>query len=120
MKLIDITNDSDFLELPSPESIEIGKYDLTKSQRRTDGLMDMQWIASKRRLDVTWKYLTASQVNAILDFLTNHKPFFRVEYEDANGTQTFVAYAGDIKYSTWFKIGNVRYFESFTVAFVER
>lgn len=120
MRLISVIDSSDTLELPSAVDIQIGRFDLTKAQRTTDGTMQMQYIATKRRLDVTWKMLTASQVEAILDWLADHKPFFIVEYEDANGTQQFTAYAGDIKYSPWYKKGNTRYFESFTVAFIER
>ena len=107
------------LTLPPPKEMNLGKFDLTKSKRTSDGTMQMQYIATKRRLDVTWEYLTASQVQSILDFLASNKPFFYVEYEDYDGTREMLAYCGDIKYSPTFKKGSVRYFKSLSLSFIE-
>jgi len=107
------------LTLPAPKEMNLGKFDLTKSQRTSDGTMQMQYIATKRRIDASWDYLTASQVQSILDFLASNKPFFYVEYEDYDGTREMLAYCGDIKYSPTFKKGSVRYFKSLSLSFIE-
>jgi hypothetical protein len=118
MRLLDV-QEIESLDLPSPQSIDISRFDLTKARRTTDGTMQMQYIATKMRIDVKWAYLPATTAQQILSFLETHKPFFKLEFEDADGTKKITVYVGDIKYTPYFKFGGVRYYETFTTSFIE-
>lgn len=107
-------------QLPEPSDVTVGQYDLTKSSRTASGLMTMDYIATKHRLDVSWSYLTDSQMSQILSILNSHKPFFTVTFEDADGTKTYTCYCGDIGYSTFHRINGQRYRKDVSVPFIER
>lgn len=104
----------------NPATIEVGEFDLSKSNRAASGLMSMDIIATKRRLDVTWRYLPDPERRKIEDLIRANRPFFTVAWQDGDSTSSMVAYAGDRKKKLWLRVGNTRYWEEFTVAFIER
>lgn len=108
------------VQVAKPAEIKIGRFDLTKSQRTASGKMVMEVIATKRRVDVTWKMLPDSDLKQILDLLAAHKPFFMLQYPDAGGTATMTCYAGDINTSLWHTVNGVRYWQEVSVAFIEQ
>lgn len=107
-------------QVASPAELKVGRFDLTKSQRTASGKMVMEIIATKRRVDVTWKMLRDSDLQTILDTITAHKPFFSLSYPDAGGTATMTCYAGDINTSLWHTKNGVRYWEEITIPFIEQ
>lgn len=108
------------ISTPNPAEITVGRFDLTKSGRTASGKMVMEVIATKRRVDVVWKMITDSDLQAIINAITANKPFFSLEYPDAGGSKTMTCYAGDITTSLWHTIGGVRYWEEVSIPFIEQ
>lgn len=109
------------VEVARPASVQVGRFDLTKSNRSASGRMVMEVVrAGIRRVDVTWRYLPDPQLQQILDLIAANKPFMLVEYPDAGGQQQMMAYAGDIAYSAWHTRGGVRYWGEVTIPFIEQ
>lgn len=104
----------------TPSEVKVGRFDLTKSSRTASGKMVMDIIATKRRVDCTWKMLSDSDLKLIIDTITAHKPFFSLTYPDAGGTATITCYAGDINTSLWHTKNGVRYWEEVTIPFIEQ
>jgi hypothetical protein len=107
-------------QVTRPAEVKVGRFDLTKSGRTASGRMVMEVIATKRRVDVTWKYLPDPDLQTILNVLAANKPFFELQYPDAGGQQTMICYAGDINTSLWHTRGGVRYWEEVSTSFIEQ
>lgn len=104
----------------APTELKIGRFDLTKSSRTASGKMVMELIATKKRVDITWKMLTDNELQKIIDTITANKPFFSLEYPDAGGSKTMTCYAGDIVTSLWHTKNGVRYWEEVSIGFIEQ
>lgn len=98
----------------------MGRFDLTKSGRTASGEMVMDLIATKRRVDVTWRMVPDDQLAQFLDAINANKPFFTVTYPDVGGQQTMTCYVGDISTSLWYTVSGVRYWQEVRMAFIER
>jgi hypothetical protein len=108
------------VSVKAPTDLKIGRFDLTKSSRTASGKMVMELIATKKRVDITWKMLPDDELQKIIDTITANKPFFSLEYPDAGGTQTMTCYAGDIITSLWHTKNGVRYWEEVSIPFIEQ
>ena len=104
----------------APTELKIGRFDLTKSSRTASGKMVMELIATKKRVDITWKMLPDDELQKIIDTITANKPFFSLEYPDAGGSKTMTCYAGDIVTSLWHTKNGVRYWEEVSIPFIEQ
>lgn len=104
----------------TPSGIKIGRFDITKSSRTASGKMVMDLIASKKRVDCTWKMISDSELQTIINTLTAHKPFFSLQYPDAGGTDTITCYSGDIITSLWHTLDGVRFWQDVQIAFIEQ
>lgn len=104
-----------------PANVDIGYFDLTKSERSSSGLMLMEIIRKDiRRVDVSWSYLPDDKLFEIIQTISNNKPFFTLKYLDTGGYNEIICYAGDIRISTWQRIGGVRYWKEVAIPFIER
>ncbi len=108
------------VSVKAPTDLKIGRFDLTKSSRTASGKMVMELIATKKRVDITWKMLPDNELQKIIDTITANKPFFTLEYPDAGGTKTMTCYAGDIITSLWHTKNGIRYWEEVSIAFIEQ
>ncbi len=108
------------VEMPSPTSVEIGYFDLTKADRAASGKMVMELIATKRRVDVMWEMMPDADLKTLIDTITANKPFFIVEYPGAGGQKTMTCYVGDITTGLWHTIGGIRYWKEVSVPFIEQ
>lgn len=85
----------DGVDLPTPSDFSVGIQDLSKAERNARGTLIMERIATKSKLELSWKYLTRTQLSQILNAVS--PTFFTVIYmdpiTDANRTGTF--YSGD-------------------------
>lgn len=108
------------IKVASPTELKIGRFDLTKSGRTASGKMVMDIIATKRRLDVSWKMIADSDLQGILDAIANNKPFFEVSFPGRAGTEAMIAYAGDINTSLWHRIDGIRYWSEVTIPLIEQ
>lgn len=86
------------LSLPTPDKLTVTKKDVAEVTRSVTGQAQVQHIATKRYLVATWTTLSASQVRLALRFLDACKPYFFVEYEDVEGTQSFLAFLDEVSY----------------------
>lgn len=109
------------VEVAQPADVQVGRFDISKANRSADGVMVMEIVrAGVRRVDVTWQYISDSDLEMILDLIASHKPFVEIEYEDAGGFKTMVAYTGDIMYKPWHRRNGVRIWREVTIPFIER
>jgi hypothetical protein len=108
------------VSVKAPTDLKIGRFDLTKSGRTASGKMVMELIATKKRVDITWKMLPDNELQKIIDTITANKPFFSLTYPDAGGSATMTCYAGDINTSLWHTKNGVRYWEEVSIGFIEQ
>lgn len=108
------------VSVKAPTDLKIGRFDLTKSGRTASGKMVMELIATKKRVDITWKMLPDNELQKIIDTIMTNKPFFSLEYPDAGGSKTMTCYAGDIVTSLWHTKNGVRYWEEVSIGFIEQ
>ncbi|ALC92058.1 hypothetical protein AM500_21360 [Bacillus sp. FJAT-18017] len=91
MALISISG----VALPTPSEYDVGIIDLSKAERNAKGTMIIERIATKRKLEVGWAFLTGAEYSRILNLVD--PVFFSVTYFDpkANGMKTGTFYSGD-------------------------
>lgn len=80
----------------------------------------MEIIATKIRVDVTWKMLPDAEFKKILDLITANKPFFNITFPYAGGNKTIRVYCGDISATIWEKINGIRYWQEVSIPFIEQ
>jgi len=107
-------------QVKAPTELKVGRFDISKSDRVASGKMVMEIIATKRRVDVVWKYIKDSDLQTIINTITANKPFFTLEYPDAGGSKTMTCYSGDILTGLWHTKNGVRYWEEVTIPFIEQ
>ena len=107
-------------QVKAPTELKVGRFDISKAERSASGKMMLEIIATKKRVDVTWKILPDSDLKAIINTITANKPFFTLEYPDAGGSKTMTCYSGDILTGLWHTKNGVRYWEEVTIPFIEQ
>ncbi|MFD1953741.1 DUF6711 family protein [Paenibacillus thailandensis] len=116
MALIEI----DGKTLPSPSDINFGIQDISKAERNANGTMIIERIATKRKIELSWTYLSPTQLAQVLSAV---KPvFFDVTYTDpeTNAERTATFYCGDRSVGVMdFINGNLRY-KSIKFSLIER
>jgi hypothetical protein len=82
-------------DLPTPSEISLGVMDISKAERNTRGMLLKEHIATKQKLELGWKYLSATELKTVLSAVS--PTFFDVTYTDplTNATRTGTFYAGD-------------------------
>lgn len=80
---------------PTPSEMSMGVMDLSKAERNTKGTMIIERIATKQKIELTWKYMTAADLKTVLNAVSG--AFFSVTYTDplTNAARTGTFYAGD-------------------------
>lgn len=81
--------------IPTPSTYQVGIQDLSKAERNANGTMIIERIATKRKLEMSWAYLSQSDLSNLLQAVSG--VFFTVRYPDPqDGTlKTGTFYAGD-------------------------
>lgn len=81
--------------IPTPSDYSVGIQDISKAERNANGTMIIERIATKRKIELSWKLLSKEQLNQILNLVS--PVFFQVTYVDpqVGGTKTGTFYAGD-------------------------
>lgn len=100
----------DGVVMPTPTDIQQGIMDLSDAKRNTKGDMRIQRIATKRKFELSWGYLSKEDLRKLFNAVS--PIMFEVEYidplDDAKKTGSF--YAGDRNVSVLDYIdGNIRY-----------
>lgn len=105
----------------TPADVKVKRFDLEKTRRTASGRLVVDVVATKRQVDVTWRYIPDAALQTILDLLAANKPFFTLEYPDASGQQVMTAHVnGDISTSLWHTIGGVRRWSEVQISFIEQ
>jgi len=81
--------------IPTPSSFQVGVMDLSKAERNANGTLIIERIATKRKLELGWSYL--SQVDLAALFTAVSPVTFTVVYPDAQtgAARSCTCYAGD-------------------------
>jgi hypothetical protein len=81
--------------LPTPSSYGVGIQDLSKAERNAKGTMIIERIATKRTIQIEYKYLSKDDLSKVLKALSG--TYFNVTYLDPqiNGNRTASFYCGD-------------------------
>jgi hypothetical protein len=82
-------------DLPAPSDFNVGIQDISKADRNANGDMIIERIATKRKLELSWSYLTKSQLSTVLSAVS--PVLFTVIYPDpqTGATRTGTFYSGD-------------------------
>ncbi len=110
----------DGVVIPAPSDLVVGIMDISKAERNTLGTMVIDRIATKRKLELKWNYLSKEKVSEL--FKAVSPIYFEVEYIDPedNVTKTGTFYAGDRRAGALdYRNGNIRY-KDISVNLVER
>ena len=81
-------------EILTPSVYVVGIEDIVKAERNLKGTMIIDRIATKRKLELSWNFLTQIQLSALLQAVSSVT--FQVEYPDpqAGDMKTGIFYAG--------------------------
>ncbi|MGL4571862.1 MAG: DUF6711 family protein [Clostridium sp.] len=85
----------DGVSIPTPSSYDVGINDISNAERNANGTMIIERIATKRKIELSWKVLSKEQVSDLYNRVRN--TFFGVEYEDPQdgGKRRGTFYVGD-------------------------
>lgn len=83
--------------IPTPSDYNVGIQNIVKAERNARGKMIIELITVKRKIEMSWKYLTNSDLQKVLNAVS--PILFSVEYQDpqSGGIKTGTFYAGDRK-----------------------
>jgi len=81
--------------LPTPSEYSVSIMDISKAERNAAGTMVIDRIATKRKLELSWKYLDKEILSQVLTLVS--PVFFSVEYIDPqeNTWKKGTFYCGD-------------------------
>lgn len=82
--------------ISTPAEFQVGVMDLSKAERNANGEMIIERIATKRKLEMTWKYLSNSALSTLLTAVSA-SVFFTVVYPDpyTGAARSGTFYVGD-------------------------
>ena len=106
--------------LPTPTEFQIGYMDISKAERNANGNMIIERIATKRKLFLTYSYLTTSELSLILQ--KTSPAYYNVTYLDAqtNTIKTGSFYCGDRTVGMVDYINGIARYKEFTFNLIER
>lgn len=83
------------VDIPTPSEFTVGVQDISQAERVASGRIVIDRIATKIKLNMSWKYIPASALATLLTQIDN--VYFDVEYLDprTNTRQTREFYVGD-------------------------
>lgn len=105
--------------IPNPSDIDRGEFDITRSERTSDGTMVRDVVTTKRRIDITYDFLSDPDYAAIKTLLAG-KGFVQVTYPSPGGEVTMTAYPGDITDRAWHTRNGVRWWRDVKFSLIER
>jgi hypothetical protein len=100
----------DGVVIPTPGDYQVGIMDLVHAERNAAGNLVKDIIATKRKIELSWKYLSKEDTSKVLKLVSSN--FFTVEYIDPqeNTRKTGMFYCGDRHVGALdYRNGNIRY-----------
>lgn len=98
------------VDIPTPTSYSVSIQDLSNAERNATGTMIIERIATKRKIELGWSYLTKEKTSILLNAI--NPVFFNVQYIDpqTGGIKSGTFYCGDRSIGLIdFKNGKPRY-----------
>lgn len=83
------------VDIPAPSSYTVSIMDISKAERNVKGDMIIERIATKRKIELLWKYLSKEDLARVFSLVS--PVFFEVEYIDpqTNDKKIGTFYVGD-------------------------
>lgn len=83
------------VDMPTPTEMNISYMDLSKAERNANGLMIIERVATKRKLEIKYSYLTSANLSKLLNAVA--PTFYNVTFLDVKtgAYQTASMYCGD-------------------------
>lgn len=83
------------VEIPTPSDYQVSIQDISNAERNANGTMIIERVATKRKVELAWAYLSKQDLSAILNYIS--PVFFIVDYIDPQdgGLKTGTFYSGD-------------------------
>lgn len=83
------------VDIKTPSTYQVSLNDLSKADRNANGLMIIERIATKRKVEMSWDFLTQAELYTLLQSIIS--VFFTVEYPDPQdgALKTGTFYVGD-------------------------
>ena len=109
--------------IPTPSTYSVGIMDLTKSWRANNGLMNMEYVASKRKVECTWLYMSNSELSSFLQLIQGaSNMFFTLAYPDpqTNSIRSGLFYVGDRTVGSMDYISSAIRWKNITCNFIEQ
>jgi len=85
--------------LPEPVSIKTSDEDIVKQRTTASGRTVIDYITTKKVIDVVWGVLNDSDMQVIINTIRDNKPFFFLTYSDTGGSNTITAYTEKVQRS---------------------
>lgn len=106
--------------IPTPTELSVGIMDLSKAERTAKGLMTIERIATKRKIEMSWAYLSKNDLATLLQAVSG--VFFTVVYPDpqTNQNEQKTFYVGDRNIGMLDFINSVPRYKDVKFNFIER
>lgn len=98
------------VQVPTPSDYIVSIMDLVHAERNAAGNLVKDIIATKRKIELSWNYLSKEDTSMLLNLVSSN--FFTVEYIDPQegDWKTGIFYAGDRSIGALdYRNGNIRY-----------
>lgn len=108
------------VDIPTPSEMKLGVMDLSKAERNANGMMIIERIATKQKLEIKYNFLGAADLENLLSKISS--TFFNVTYLDPT-TNAFVTksmYSGDRNFGMVDYINGVARYIDLTFSLIER
>lgn len=107
-------------EMPTPSEMNISYMDLSKAERNANGLMIIERIATKRKLEIKYTYLNSFDLSRLLTALS--PTFYNVTFLDVKtgAYQTASMYSGDRSVGWLDQVDGVPRYKDLSFDLIER
>lgn len=108
-------------QVRTPTELKVATFRISRAERLASGLMSMEIVAVKRRLDLNYSFILETDIKLIMDLLES-KVYHTVVYPDSQKgeSHTITVYLGDIGQNAGQRIANTRYWRDVSIALIER
>lgn len=108
------------VEILAPSEYSVSIQDISKAERNANGLMILERIATKRKIELAYSVMTSVQMSTLLSAITS--TFFIVEYPDpqTGAARTGTFYVGDRSCSAISYSLGTAYWKSVKFSLIER
>lgn len=106
--------------MPTPSEMNISYMDLSKAERNANGLMIIERIATKRKLEIKYAYLNSADLSKLLNAVA--PTFYNVTFLDVKtgDYQTASMYCGDRSVGWLDYVNGVPRYKDFGFDLIER